>query len=74
MKYVKLALSLAFFTPIFALFGAESWGGYWIGWVVGGMIGVFFGLVFGGNPDWKIWNPIFGPKQPEEEEADKPTY
>lgn len=66
MKYVKLALALAFFVPAFAILGAESRGGHWPGWIVGG----FIGLVFGGNPKWKFWNSIFGP---EDEEANKPS-
>lgn len=64
MRFVKLALSLAFFVPVFIVFGAAGRGD-WYGVVVGAGIGVFFGCVFGGNPDWKIWDYIYGPKDPD---------
>ena len=49
MKYLKIALSMAFFVPVFVVFGLQGWGGDWYGGAVGGLIGAFFGLVFSGH-------------------------
>ena len=53
MKVIRLILSLAFFVPAFARFGAFA--AYdiherspWLGVSLGAVIGGFFGLVFGG--------------------------
>lgn len=70
MRYVKLVLSLAFFVPVFTLFGLAGWHGFWYGGVVGALMGVFFGLVFGGNPNWKFWDFFFGPKEVETRDDD----
>jgi hypothetical protein len=68
MKYVRLALSLAFFVPALGFFGFAAavdsgrrpW---WLGVVVGGILGVFFGLVFGGVKG--RWLDFFYPPAPE---------
>ncbi len=67
MKRLKLILSLAVFTPGWALLGAfstlDSGFPVWWGLTVGGVIGVFFGLVFGGHRGrWLDY--IFGPEDP----------
>ncbi len=73
MRWFRLALSLLFFVPVFVVFGYEGWGGRWPGVVAGGAVGVFFGLVFGGNPDLKVWDRIFGPKEAGEDKPERPA-
>jgi hypothetical protein len=82
-KHFKLPPSLAVFTPAWAVLGAFSTlDGHmppWRGLTVVALIGVFFGLVFGGNHKWRVWDYIFGPEQPSEEDeqrasGDKETF
>src|SRR5262245_59628573 len=42
----------------------NSGGPFWLGVTVGGLVGVFFGLMFGGDHRWKMWDYVFGPKNP----------
>jgi hypothetical protein len=76
MRYFRLALSLALFTPAFAFFGFaaahDSGGRLWIGTIVGGLVGVFFGLVFGGAKG--RWLDVFYPPAPKQQsESDEET-
>ena len=52
MKWVKLMLCVAVFTPLCAVLGGigsiDGRGEAWSGLVIGGLVGVFFGLYFGG--------------------------
>lgn len=71
MKSLRLVLAFLICIPLGAYAGAMTWyhtggGNLVIEMIVGGCIGLFFGLIFGGNPDWKIWDSIFGPKEEEE--------
>jgi hypothetical protein len=66
---LKLALSLTFFVPAFALMGLGANMGKappWLGLTVGAVVGVVFGLMFGGNPKWRVWDWIFGPEDKDE--------
>jgi hypothetical protein len=74
-KRVKLPLSLAVFVPAWAVLGAfstlDSRMPTWRGLTVGAAIGVFFALVFGGNHRWQVWDYIYDPEQPSEEDEQR---
>lgn len=71
MKTLRLVLSLAIMVPAWALLGgfarldSPGPGGVVGGMVGGGLIGVFFGLAFGGNHQWRVWDYVFGPEDPD---------
>jgi hypothetical protein len=52
MKWGRLILCIALFTPACAVLGSiastDNWGDPWSGLVIGGLVGLFFGLYFGG--------------------------
>ena len=68
MTYFKIGLSLAFFVPVFVLFGLSGWHDDWYGGFVGGMIGVFFGQVNG--PWLDVFYPPGDGKPDERKRAD----
>ena len=73
MTIVRLILSLSFFVPAFALFGAfAAYDNHerspWLGVSIGVVIGVFFGLVFGGVQGHWL-DAILGPEESEGENS-----
>ena len=71
MKVIRLILSLAFFVPAFALFGAfAAYDNHertpWLGVSIGAVIGVLFGLVFGGARG-RWLDVILGPEERDDE-------
>ena len=69
MKWLRLAVSLAFFVPAFALLGgfASLDGGVHpaVPMTLGGLVGVFFGLVFSGVR-FKWLDALLGPERPDD--------
>jgi hypothetical protein len=67
MKAVNLILSLAVMVPVGSILGGlttfDSGFPLWWGLTIGALIGVFIGCVIGGNPEWKIWDYIYGPRE-----------
>ena len=63
MRKLQLVLALVIMVPAWGLLGGfaslDSGASPWVCLTAG--LGVFFGLVFGGNPAWRICDPIFGP-------------
>jgi hypothetical protein len=67
MSTLRLLLSLALFVPAFSALGgfASLDGGAspYFGFIAGGLVGTFFGLIFGGDPRWRLWDSLFGPRE-----------
>jgi hypothetical protein len=66
---------LAVFVPAWAVLDGfstlDSGAPTWWGLTVGAAIGVFFALVFGGNHRWQVWDYIYDPEQPSEEDEQR---
>jgi hypothetical protein len=67
MRTIRLILALALFVPAFSGLGgfASLDGGAspYFGFIVGGLVGALFGLLFGGDPNWRVWDYLFGPRE-----------
>jgi len=76
MKWVRLIVVIVLLVPVVSLASAASSQhtgmNFWWALTLGAAIGVFFSFVFGGNPDWKIWDSIFGSKESNPDEDCSP--